>query len=432
MNGAYTGQRSRRVVLVASKTGYQTRAFDEAAQHIGIELVMATDRCHVLDDPWGDRALPLQFENPEAAAGVIAAVQPAPAGIIAVGDRPASIAALAAQRLGIPFSAPGAVAICRNKNEARRRFEAAGLPVPTYFTVPADMDPCAALERAPWPCVLKPLGLSASRGVIRADSPAEFVAAFRRIVSLLCSPDIARLGEHQDRFIQIESFIPGREFAVEAMLTKGRLQVHAIFDKPDDLSGPFFEETIYVTPSREPEQIQRAIIDATRKAVTALGLTHGPIHAEMRVNERGVWMLEVAARPIGGLCAQALRFTGGVTLEELILFHALGEDVSQLRLQPGATGVMMIPVPRNGIYVGATGIDTALSVPSVTGIVVTAKEGQPLMKLPEGASYTGFIFARADTPQAVEAALLRAHAQLQFDIRTELPVLRTALSVEFS
>jgi biotin carboxylase len=431
MADAYTPGRPRRVVLVASKTGYQTRAFDEAAQHVGVDLIMATDRCHVLDDPWGDRALPLRFEDPAAAGAGIAALAPAPEGIIAVGDRPALIAAHAAARLGIPFSPPDAVAICRNKNEARRRFEAAGLRVPAYFKVPLSSDPRAASERASWPCVLKPTGLSASRGVIRADSPPEFVAAFTRIATLLLSPEIARLGEEQDRYIQVEGFIPGREFALEGILTGGRLQVHAIFDKPDELNGPFFEETLYVTPSRAPDHVQRSLVAATERATAALGLTHGPVHAEMRVNDAGVWMLEVAARPIGGLCAQALRFTGGVSLEELILFHALGDDVSGLSLEPGATGVMMIPIPRNGVYVGVTGVESARRCPGITGIAITAKEGQAFMKLPEGASYLGFIFARAATPEQVEAALRAAHSELHFDIAAELTVLGASSATEF-
>jgi biotin carboxylase len=427
MNGPYTPARPPRVVLVASKLGYQTRAFDEAAQHVGIELVMATDRCHVLDDPWGDRAVPLRFEKPEHAAARIAALHPAPQGIIAVGDLPAQIAARAAERTGLPFSTPAAVAACRNKNDARHRFESAGLPVPLYFQVPVASDPRAAAARAPYPCVLKPLGLSASRGVIRADSPDEFVAAFRRIGALLGSADIARLHEEQDRFIQVESFIPGSEFALEGILTRGRLQVHAIFDKPDDLNGPFFEETIYTTPSRQPEHVQRAIVAAAERAVSALGLTHGPIHAEMRVNEAGVWMLEVAARPIGGLCAQALRFCGGISLEELILFHALGEDVSNLRLESGASGVIMIPIPNNGVYAGVDGVEEASGVPAIADVVITAKEGQTLVKLPEGASYLGFIFAKADTPGEVEHALRWAHSALRFDIRAELPVLANFL-----
>jgi biotin carboxylase len=432
MQDPYTPARPRRVVLVASKTGYQTRAFDEAAQHVGVDLIMATDRCHVLDDPWGDRAIALRFESPETAAAEIASIEPTPHGIIAVGDRPALIAALAAEKLGLPFSPPEAVAICRNKSEARRRFEAAGLPTPTYFRVPVASDPRSAADRAPWPCVLKPLGLSASRGVIRADSPAEFVTAFERIRALLRSPDIARLREEQDEFIQIESFIPGREFAVEGTLTHGRLQVHAIFDKPDDLNGPVFEESIYVTPSREPAAIQRSILDATERAVRALGLTHGPVHAEMRVNSTGVWMLEIAARPIGGLCAQALRFTGGVALEELILFHALGEDISRLRLEPGATGVMMIPIAASGVYSGVSGVEGAKRLPGITDVAITAKEGQTLLKLPEGASYPGFIFARAETPDSVEAALRAAHAALHFDIVTELPVVGARAAPEFS
>ena len=380
---------------------------------------LATDRCHVLDDPWGDHALALRFEDPEAAAATIAAETQVD-GIVAVGDRPAYIAALAAQRLGIPYNSPDSVLACRNKFLARERFQAAGLPVPEFHRIALAAGPHPAAETAHYPCVLKPLGLSASRGVIRANNPEEFVAAFERIQALLADPDIARLRDEQDQFLQVESFIEGREFALEGILIHGRLRVLALFDKPDPLDGPYFEETIYVTPSREDAAMQREIIRTTELAVQALGLSHGPIHAEMRVNSRGVWMLEVAARPIGGLCARVLP-----GLEDLILRHAAGEDIETVALPTCAAGVMMIPIPREGIYVSTQGLEEARSTKGVEDIIITAKQGQKLVPLPEGNSYLGFIFARGDSPEIVEHALRASHEQLRFEIATALRVVGT-------
>ena len=285
--------RPKTVVLVAATTGYQTRQFDAAAQKLDVRLILATDRCHILEDPWGDRAIPVRFEDPEASAQKI----PPCDGIVAVADRPTLIAALAADRLSIPYHPFCAVSACHDKHESRSRFRAAGLPAPDSFLAHDASDG----DRARYPCVLKPLGLSASRGVIRANNNAEFRAAFRRIQAIL---------HRDDAPVQVETFIEGREFALEGVMTRGHLQVLAIFDKPDPLDGPFFEETIYVTPSRESEHVQNAIVQTTRTAVQALGLRDGPVHAEMRVNNRGAFMLEVAARPIGGLCAKALRFAG--------------------------------------------------------------------------------------------------------------------------
>jgi biotin carboxylase len=414
----------KRLLLIGATTGYQTRAFAEAAERLGYQLILATDRCHVLDDPWGDSAIALRFEDPEGAAEAIPAAATVD-GIVAVGDRPAYIAALAAKRLGITYNSPDAVNASRNKFLARERFRAAGLLVPDFHRVPLTDGPDHAASVARYPCVLKPLGLSASRGVIRADYPAEFVAAFKRIERLLADPDIARLHEDQDRFLQVETFIEGREFALEGILTRGQLRVIAIFDKPDPLNGPFFEETIYITPSREDSSTQLAIIQTTEAAIAALGLSHGPIHAEMRVNRRGVWMLEVAARPIGGLCARVLP-----GLEELILRHAAGEDVSSLPtsspasgVAPAAAGVMMIPIPREGVYVDTEGLEEARAQPGIEEVIITAKQGQKLIPLPEGASYLGFIFARGDSPDTVDRALRSSHQQLRFEIATGLPVI---------
>ncbi len=400
---------SKRLLLVAATTGYQTRVFAEAAGRLGLDLLLATDRCRSLRDPWGDGAIAVRFDRAEESLASLNGVEFD--AVAAVGDRPAVLAAEIAAARGIPFHPVPAAEACHDKFRARQLFHAAGLPVPAYFRVPLDAGPREAAQRAPYPCVLKPLDLSASRGVIRANCEAEFVAAFHRI------------GRMAHGWLQVESYIPGREFAVEGLITKGRVQPLAIFDKPDPLEGPFFEETIYVTPSRQPAPVQAALVETTGRAVRALGLWHGPWHAELRYNRQGAWLLEVAARPIGGLCARALRFEGGVPLEELILRHAIGEDVSGARLEGPASGVMMIPIPHAGIYQSVDGVEQAKAVPEIEDVVMTAERGHRLAPLPEGASYLGFLFARGPEPAAVEAALREAHGKLRFTVNTALETL---------
>ncbi len=408
----------KRLLLLSTTTGYQAAEFRKAAERIRTPLVLASDRCHVLEDPWRDGAIPIRLEKPEeSAAKIVEFARENPIhGLVALGDPVTLIAALAARELQLPFHPPDAVEVCRNKYLARERFRMAGLPVPWYRRFPAAAPPPA--PDVPFPCVLKPLGLSASRGVIRADNAAEFRAAFDRIRALL-----RRVLGEAAQWIQVESFIPGREVALEGIVTAGRLRVLAIFDKPDPLDGPFFEETIYVTPSRLDPAAQQALVAATEKAVAAVGLRHGPVHAEMRLHKGDVWMLEIAARPIGGLCARALRFADGITLEELILRHALGEAIEDLPREPTASGVMMIPIPRAGILERVDNLEPASGAPGVEGIEITAKRGEKLVPLPEGSSYLGFIFARGDTPEFVEQALRQAHQQLSFSISPALPLI---------
>jgi biotin carboxylase len=418
-----------RLLLFAATTGYQIRVFAEAARRLGVDLTLATDRCHVLEDPWGDRAIPVRFGNvPGALAACLDAIGDRRFdAVAAVGDAPAVLAADVAGAFDIPFHPPAAVRACHDKYLARQLFQAAGLRVPQFFRVALTENPDAIARRAPYPCVLKPLGLSASRGVIRANHPDEFRAAFARIKALLeRTPDIRMAGENQSHYVQVEAYIPGREFAVEGILTRGAPRILAIFDKPDALEGPFFEETIYVTPSRESAAAQRGMRETVERAVRALGLYHGPFHAELRLNESGVWMLEMAARPIGGLCSKALRFGTGIPLEELVLRHAIGEDVAALRPADAASGVMMIPIPRGGVYEDAAGLDAARAVEGVDDVVITAKAGQMLAPLPEGASYLGFIFARGGDPAAVERTLRLAHAKLSFRIARALHTLEPA------
>ncbi len=414
----------RRLLLLTTTTGYQTQAFVEAAQKLGVAVVFGTDRCHVLEDPWRDGAVPLRFHKPEDSAKAIVehAASSRVDGIVAVGDAPTITAALACRELGLPFHPAEAAAACHNKLRSRQLLQAAGLQVPFFACLPADLEPPAPPDGLPFPCVLKPVSLSASRGVIRADHPQQFIEAFRRIAALLRSPEIQVKKEEITDSILVEGFIEGREFAMEGLMDHGRLLVLALFDKPDPLDGPYFEETIYVTPSRLDRETQSSIVRSVDRAVHALGLCHGPIHAELRLNESDPWILEVAARPIGGLCARALRFGSGLPLEELIIRHALGMEVAGLDREDAASGVMMIPVPKEGILEEVRGLEEALKTPGVEEITVTAKLRQKLIPWPEGASYLGFIFARAGSPEEVEDVLRRAHQRLEFVILPSLPV----------
>ncbi|MGH9346726.1 MAG: ATP-grasp domain-containing protein, partial [Vicinamibacterales bacterium] len=298
-----------------------------------------------------------------------------------------------------------------------------GLTMPWFQAVPARRNPRALASRLPYPCVVKPLTMSGSRGVIRANDPDEFVAAFTRLTTLLRQPDVRSERDAASDTVMIEAFIPGREFALEGLLDRGTLRTLAIFDKPDPLDGPYFEETIYVTASELGAADLVRISATVARAAAALGLRHGPVHAEVRVNDLGVFVLEVAARPIGGLCARALRFEGDVSLEELLLRHALGEDVRHLTREPSASGVMMIPIPAAGIYRRVSGLDEARGIRGIDDVRITAKPDQALVPLPEGKSYLGFIFARADRPAAVVDALRAAHTRLRFTIEPGVRVL---------
>jgi hypothetical protein len=429
------------LLLFATTTGYQTRAFGEAAERLGVDLVFATDRCDMLEDPWQDEAIPIRFhDEARSVAAVLESARARPiAGVLVVGDRPTVIAARVAEVLGLPGHPPAAAAIARNKQLTRERLRDSGLLVPWFVTAPAEADPTALAAAASFPCVVKPLALSGSRGVIRADDPSTFVAAFDRLRAVLHAPDVRAERNAAHDTVLIEGFIEGREFALEGLLHHGALHVLALLDKPDPLDGPYFEETIYATPSSAPALVQRAIVDAVGRAATAIGLRHGPIHAECRVNDRGVFVLEVAARPIGGLCARALRFQQADgspcnykgsrplerPLEELLMRHVLGEAPDGWSREPSASGVMMIPIPRRGIFRRVTGLDEARRVVGVEHVRITAKPDQLLVPLPEGASYLGFIFARGERSADVERALRASHGRLQFTIDPELPVLQS-------
>ncbi len=416
----------RRLIILSTTTGYQLRSFGDAAERVGVELIFATDRCHQLDDPWRDRAIAVRFHDESASLdAVVRELADTPVhGVLAVGDRPTVLAARLAERLGIPGNPPDAAAASGNKRATRERFSAHGLKTPANLTLPLSSDPAAAPHdpRVVFPCVLKPLGLSGSRGVIKANSPDEFVRAFERIRSLLARPDVRAARTGLEDALLVERFIPGREFALEGVLTDGQLQTLAIFDKPDPLDGPFFEETIYLTPSALPVSLQDEVRATIARAIRALGLRHGPIHAECRVGGEGIFVLEIAARPIGGLCSKTLRFEGGVSLEEVLLRHAIGEDVTRFEQERQGSAVMMIPIPGRGLLKDVRGEEEARRVPGVEDIRITAKIDQLLEPLPEAGSYLGFIFARGENATDAERSVREAHRRLVFDIDPAISV----------
>jgi biotin carboxylase len=414
-----------RLLILASKLGYQTRSFAETARALGVEVVFASDRCHQLEDPWSDGAIALHFDRPEEAARRIVAqslVRPVD-GLIALGDRPTTTAAYAARALGLAYNHPEAVENCRSKLRQREILREAGLPVPGFFSFRLDRRLERILPRVQFPCVVKPLRLAASQGVIRANNPEEFLAAVARIRALLESPEIQVTHEAELDRLLVERYIPGTEVAVEGLLTRGRLRILTIFDKPDPLEGPYFEETIYVTPSRMPEEMWDRVADCAAATVRALGLEHGPVHAEFRVNEQGPWVLEAAPRPIGGLCSRALRFgSKRILLEELLVCHALRMDGWDLDREDDASGVMMIPVPSSGVLEGVQGEAQARAIPGIEDVQITARLHDFIAAWPEGSSYLGFIFARGSSPAEVESALRLTHSHLRFEIVPRLPV----------
>jgi biotin carboxylase len=423
MNSSAVEDTRQRVVLLMSPATYRAGAFLGAAKRLGLEVVVGIDLPETLSEYW-HVPLGLDFAAPEASTRTLveyAREHPIDA-ILSVDDSASELAALASSALGLAHNSSRAAEAARDKLLMRNLMSKGGAPCPVYRPFSLSTDPGEVAAHVTYPCVVKPLRLSGSRGVIRADSPAECVLAFERTRRLLFAE-----GFTADDSLLVEDFIPGCEVALEGILTHGHLKVLALFDKPDPLDGPFFEETIYTTPSRLSAAVQADIARCVTIAAASLELREGPVHAELRVNESGPWMLELAGRSIGGLCSTTLEFGSGMCLEELILRHAIGQEIAALEREERASGVMMIPIPAAGMLKAVHGIEEACATPNISGVEITARLNHTLVPLPEGASYLGFIFARADTPAVVEEAIRQAHRCLRFDIRREIPMLRAAV-----
>ncbi len=396
-----------RVLLVLPSSTYRASDFLDAAKAIGAEVVVASEEQQALAPTMGDRFLRVDLCNPESEANRLLSEGLAVDAVVGVDEQGVTLAAHIAAKLGLPHNPPRAVVTSRDKLLTRIVLSDAGLDQPAHRAVTVDGDVKFAANAIGYPCVVKAIGLSGSRGVIRANNIEELASAALRVTAIIAPEG----GEEAEPFL-IEGYVPGAEVAIEGLLRDGDLEILAIFDKPDPLEGPYFEETIYVTPSRLDEATQRSIADTVARACRAMGLVEGPIHAEVRLPEGRPLVLEVAARSIGGLCSRALRFGAGVSLEEVILRHALGIDAGDLKLSGGASGVMMIPIESSGLLRKVDGLDDARVVDGVAGVEITIPTGREVKALPEGDRYLGFIFATGSEPSAVEEALRAAHSKI--------------------
>lgn len=409
--------RKRILLLLPTKT-YRAKAFLSAASQLGVSVAIGSDQPQTLSELSPRKSLVLNFNRPEnATKQIVAFAQTHPIdAVVGVDDDTTILVSMVSRALSLPHNSVESARTTRSKYQMRKVLATGGIASPHFELVSISADPTEIATVVNYPCVLKPLSLSASRGVIRANDPREFVTAFQRIGSILGSSDVKSRKDVRAQQLLVEDFIPGIEVALEGILIRGRLKVLAIFDKPDPLDGPFFEETLYITPSRLPVDVQNDIISCTARTAEVLGLREGPVHAELRVNDKGAWIIEIAARSIGGLCARTLRFGTGISLEELIIRHAIGMEVESLQRERQPAGVMMIPIPHAGILREVRGKTDAEQVPGIEEVTVSIPIGQEVLPLPEGAKYLGFIFARGGTSEGVEVSLRKAHRRLEFII----------------
>lgn len=400
-----------RILVIAPHGSYRTSAFIAAAHRLGVKVLLVSEGKHSIVS---DYAQGLHIDPTDAAAALElilaeAANEPV-AGIVATDDSTTELAAKAARQLGLPHNPPAAVQLARRKDKARACLTTAGLPVPQHRCLFLEQPLPQQLEAIVYPAVIKPVGMSGSRGVIRVNNQTELNQAVQRIQTMLqqelhTDPDATRV-------LLVERFIPGDEVAVEGMLSGGELQVLTVFDKPDPLNGPYFEETYYTTPSRHAHATLIELHHTVQAACNAYGLREGPVHAECRINSDGIWILEVAARTIGGLCGRLLQFGTGYSLEELVLAQAMGQALP-IEISNQGAGVLMIPIPQAGVLKRVEGVLAAQRVPYIESVEIQLREGHELVPLPEGNSYLGFIFARAPSARQAEAALRAAHACLK-------------------
>ena len=410
----------RSVLLVAPHNSYRIHAYVKAASHLGIKIVIASQSSYSLVSAVAD-GLQVDFSDDNSSLQVVLQADRDHhfQAVISTDDGAVRLAAVLAQALGLPSNAPDSAELTRRKDLARKRLHSRGAVVPFFRVVNISSSLESKLNQLQYPVVVKPLAMSGSKGVIRANNHQECLNAIARIKPILA--DITNQFEREH--VLIEGYISGKEVAFEGLLRKGELRQLTIFDKPDQMEGPFFEETYYVTPTQILEAEQSLVHRRVTEACEAYGLREGPIHAELRLLNDEAYIIEMASRTIGGDCADMLEFGLNIGLEELVLLQALGKPLDIPSLEE-SVGVLMIPIPSRGLLRRVEGIGKAKKVPHIMDIGISVREGYEVVPLPEGSSYLGFIFAKAPTAELVEVALRKAHMCLKIVIAPTIKLLR--------
>ena len=396
-----------RVLVIAPHGSYRTAPFITAANNLNVDVLIASQGEHSIVSDYV-KGLHIDFQNEALAIEIILteASKYAFSAIIGTDDTTTELAAKLAKKLSLPHNDPQAVKTAQRKDLARDCLKKSKVNIPLFDLLTTTKPLAEQTIQVTFPAVIKPVVLSASRGVIRVNNELELQQAVDRIKTMLLEE--RQIDKSIREILLLEEFIPGKEVAIEGMLYNGELDVLAIFDKPDPLDGPFFEETYYITPTSFSEKTQQEIKQTVLESCQVYGLTEGPIHAECRINENGVWVLEVAARTIGGMCGRLLSVGTGYSLEELVLLHAMGQRV-EIKKVESAAGVLMIPIPSAGILKRVEGLLEAQRIPFISELSIEVRDGYELVPLPEGNSYLGFIFAEAPTVEETEQALRDAH-----------------------
>ena len=412
-----------RLLLLIPSTSYRVSDFVSSAHRLGVDVTVGSNATQVLGSISNGGTVSIDFKKTRLAVATIEEFNrkyPLSA-IVPVDEMTGIIAAEGSKKLGLAHNSPETIRLTGNKLLLRQKLYQNDLPSPNFQKIKLNDNPLGVSAKLDYPCVLKPLNLSASQGVIRANNAKEFIIAFERVKKIVLNLKLKHKMEILPEIL-IEEYIEGEEVALEGVMINGKLNTLALFDKPDPLEGPYFEETIYVTPSRKSEEIKYLIKNMAEQAANAIGLNEGPIHIELRItpkrenaNHRGPCVIEIAARSIGGLCSRSLKFGDGLTLEDIILNHALGIPILPDR-EKISSGVMMIPIPKAGVLERIDGILEAQAIKGVNDLKITIPIGSKVLPLPEGNKYLGFIFAKAKTPNLVEQILRKAFSKLSFKI----------------
>jgi len=408
-----------RLLLLMTTSTYRASSYLDASKKLKINTIIGTDQPDILGHLNPGSSITLDYsKNDDSKKKIIEYTNNFPIkGVLAIDEETLILGAMVADSLGLICHSIESVSTTRSKYELRKILSEEGLRTPEFRLISSEENPDLISKSISFPCVMKPTFLSGSRGVIRANNREEFSNAYMRINKILDEPATIIRGKDEAKMILIEEYIPGKEIAVEGIIVNGDFLPLAIFDKPEPLDGPFFEETIYVTPSRLPESVQKKILEETKNASNAIHLFNGPVHAELRINDNGdPWVIDIASRTIGGKCSRAIKFSDEISLESIILSHVLGKELPSIVPISGSSGVMMIPIPKSGVLKKVLGKENALGIKGIEEIEISIPLGEKIVQLPEGDRYLGFIFATSDKSEVTEEILKKAHENLKFII----------------
>ncbi len=383
----------KKLLLVIPENSYKSNDFVVAAEKLGIDFLIITDSEQV-SSKFSDTVIINKFDA-ELNKNNLKKLKDV-THVLPVDHSALKFSGYLVDLLEVKGNKLESINLSMNKYESRKIFNSL-LDIKVNNEIIKNIDDVNTFINKNGTSVLKPIYGTASKSVLKINNVEKNKEQIEKLMQDCFDQDLV-----------IEEYIDGKEYALEGTIINSELKKIVIFDKPVEYKHPYFEESIYITPSELSSEAEKRVVSIVDKACKKIGLEDGPVHVEFKINENQIFIIEINPRMIGGLCSRCLSFgLFKVSLEEIILHAFMNNELKNIELLNNYVGVLMIPTPKSGKFISINKEELE-NIPNISNVEITVPEGSDLLEPPYGDKYLGFAFSQGIDKKTVNESLLTA------------------------